>query len=148
MFLMQNFFELPLGGFRRTSWFLISCKTPCWKLCTDTLIMTQGSHYTGCWSIIEWRYEQTWRSTGVKWWVIPTWYEIELTFFLAIHIYMGGVGLQQFFIIVFSFFAVKFHCTLLQRVRQGVEGVSDALRLSCAIYGVLLLITVYASISM
>ncbi|KAE9374872.1 hypothetical protein N431DRAFT_533814 [Stipitochalara longipes BDJ] len=59
----------------------------------------------------------------------------------AIHIYMGGVGFQEFFILVFSFFAIKFHRTILQQVRQGVEGVSSALPLLYAIYAVLLLIT-------
>lgn len=55
---------------------------------------------------------------------------------------MGGVGVQQFFILVFSFFAIKFHRTILQQLQQGVEGVSSALPLLYAVYAVLLLITV------
>jgi hypothetical protein len=56
---------------------------------------------------------------------------------------MGGVGVQQFFILVFSFFAIKFHRTILQQIRQGVEEVSSALPLLYAIYTVLTLITVH-----
>jgi hypothetical protein len=56
---------------------------------------------------------------------------------------MGGVGIQQFFILVFSFFATKFHQTILQQVRQGVAGVSRALPLLYALYAVLILITVH-----
>lgn len=60
----------------------------------------------------------------------------------AIHIYMGGVGVQQFFILVFLFFAIQFHRNILQQLRQGVEEVSSALPLLYAIYAVLMLITV------
>ncbi|PON24190.1 hypothetical protein TGAM01_v206878, partial [Trichoderma gamsii] len=60
----------------------------------------------------------------------------------AIHIYMGGVALQQFFILVFLFYAVKFHRIVLQQIRQGAEGVSSALPLLYAMYIVLMLITV------
>ncbi|KAL7916612.1 RTA1 like domain-containing protein [Trichoderma velutinum] len=59
----------------------------------------------------------------------------------AIHIYMGGVALQQFFILVFLVYAIKFHRTILGQVRQGVEGVSSAFPLLYAIYIVLMLIT-------
>ena len=55
---------------------------------------------------------------------------------------MGGVAFQQFFILVFCLFAIQFHQTILQQVRQGVEGASSALPLLYAIYAVLLLITV------
>jgi hypothetical protein len=55
---------------------------------------------------------------------------------------MAGVAFQQFFIFVFSFFAIIFHCAVLQQVREGVEGVSRALPLMYAIYAVLILITV------
>ncbi|KFY78699.1 hypothetical protein V499_02192 [Pseudogymnoascus sp. VKM F-103] len=59
----------------------------------------------------------------------------------AIHIYMGGVGFQQFFILLFLVFAIKFHQTVLQQVRQGAKGASGALPLLYAIYLVLALIT-------
>lgn len=61
---------------------------------------------------------------------------------LAIHIYMGGVALQQFFILIFLFFAVQFHRHILQQMRNGVEDRSRALQLLYAIYAVLVLITV------
>ncbi|KFY89858.1 hypothetical protein V500_05422 [Pseudogymnoascus sp. VKM F-4518 (FW-2643)] len=60
----------------------------------------------------------------------------------AIHIYMGGVGFQQFFILLFLFFAIKFYQTILQQVRQSVKGASSALPLLYAIYAVLSLITI------
>ncbi|KAL6796153.1 RTA1 like domain-containing protein [Trichoderma sp. SZMC 28013] len=59
----------------------------------------------------------------------------------AIHIYMGGVALQQFFILMFLLYAIKFHRTILRQVREGAEGVSSALPLLYAIYIVLMLIT-------
>lgn len=55
---------------------------------------------------------------------------------------MGGVALQQFFILVFLFYAIKFHQIVIQQIRQGVEGVSSSLPLLYAIYTVLMLITV------
>lgn len=55
---------------------------------------------------------------------------------------MGGVALQQFFILVFLVYAVKFHRIVLQQIRQGAEGVSSALPLLYAMYVVLMLITV------
>lgn len=59
---------------------------------------------------------------------------------------MGGVAFQQFFILVFVFFAIKFHRTLLQQMRQGTNGISVALPLLYAVYAVLILITVCWSI--
>jgi hypothetical protein len=59
---------------------------------------------------------------------------------------MGGVGVQQFFILVFLFFAIEFHRLILIQIRQGVEGASSALPLLYAVYGVLALITVHKSI--
>jgi hypothetical protein len=59
---------------------------------------------------------------------------------------MGGVGVQQFFILVFLFFAIEFHRLILKQIRQGVEGASTTLPLLYAIYGVLALITVHRSI--
>ncbi|KIM94827.1 hypothetical protein OIDMADRAFT_59993 [Oidiodendron maius Zn] len=59
----------------------------------------------------------------------------------GIHIYMGGVGIQQFFILVFAFFAIKFHRTVANQLCQGNTEVSKALPLLYALYAVLLLIT-------
>ncbi|RDW65136.1 hypothetical protein BP6252_10787 [Coleophoma cylindrospora] len=47
----------------------------------------------------------------------------------GIHVYMGGVAFQQLSIFVFSFFAITFHLTILQQIREGVEGVSNAIPL-------------------
>lgn len=55
---------------------------------------------------------------------------------------MGGVAFQQFFILVFAIFALRFHRTVLHQRRQGVPGAASALPLLYAIYAVLLLITV------
>ncbi|TVY51629.1 Sphingoid long-chain base transporter RSB1 [Lachnellula cervina] len=60
----------------------------------------------------------------------------------AIHVYMGGVAFQQFFILVFAIFALRFHRTVLHQRRQGVPGAASALPLLYAIYAVLLLITI------
>jgi hypothetical protein len=73
--------------------------------------------------------------------------EISLTISPAIHIYMGGVAVQQFFILVFIVYAVKFHRIVLHQNRQAIEGASSALQLLYAIYGVLLLITACRSVS-
>jgi hypothetical protein len=59
---------------------------------------------------------------------------------------MGGVAIQQFFILVFFFYAIKFHKKIQTHIRQGVEGVSSVLPLLHALYAVLLLITVHCSI--
>ncbi|KFY02917.1 hypothetical protein V490_00365 [Pseudogymnoascus sp. VKM F-3557] len=59
----------------------------------------------------------------------------------AIHIYMGGVGFQQLCILVFLSFAVQFHRTILNQIREDVKGASSALPLLYAIYAVLALIT-------
>lgn len=37
----------------------------------------------------------------------------------GIHMYMAGIGLQEFFIVCFSFLAVKFHLTLLKLEKAG-----------------------------
>lgn len=37
----------------------------------------------------------------------------------GVHIYMGGIGLQQFFIFVFLGLAVKFHLTMARAERMG-----------------------------
>jgi hypothetical protein len=59
---------------------------------------------------------------------------------------MGGVAVQQFFILVFFFYAIKFHQIVLHQVQQGIQGASSALPLLYAIYAVLLLITVSLSV--
>ena len=60
--------------------------------------------------------------------------------FKGIHIYMGGIGLQQAFILLFLFLAIKFHRELLQEHRT--EKTSRALQLLYVEYAVLVLITV------
>lgn len=59
---------------------------------------------------------------------------------LGIHIYMGGVGLQQAFIFVFLFLAVRFHRTL--RLDPPTARKSSALRLLYVQYVVVTLITI------
>ncbi len=55
---------------------------------------------------------------------------------------MAGVGIQQFFILVFIFFATQFHRTLIRG--HGLDGKTktNALMLLYALYAVLALITV------
>ncbi|KAH6879318.1 RTA1 like protein-domain-containing protein [Alternaria rosae] len=60
----------------------------------------------------------------------------------AIHIYMGGVAVQQLFILIFFFYAIKFHRTVLRQILEGMEDASSALPLLYGIYAVLLLITI------
>lgn len=56
---------------------------------------------------------------------------------------MGGVAFQQFFILVFVFFAIKFHWIILrEEVQQVAEGVLRVLPLLYAVYAVLTLISV------
>lgn len=56
---------------------------------------------------------------------------------------MGGVAFQQFFILVFVFFAIKFHRIILrEEVQQVAEGISRVLPLLYAVYAVLTLISV------
>ncbi|KAH8797620.1 RTA1 like protein-domain-containing protein [Xylogone sp. PMI_703] len=59
----------------------------------------------------------------------------------GIHIYMGSVAFQQFFILVFVFFAIRFYRIVLQQVRQGAKGASDALPLLYTVSAVLTLIS-------
>ncbi|KAL8672070.1 MAG: hypothetical protein Q9168_003465 [Polycauliona sp. 1 TL-2023] len=57
----------------------------------------------------------------------------------GLHIYMGGVGLQQIFVLVFCYIAFRFQ----QQLRQGSPGrLSQALLLLYVEYAALLLITV------
>jgi hypothetical protein len=63
----------------------------------------------------------------------------------GLHIYMIGVGIQQAFILLFIFFAVKFHRTLLSEpLRRLISETKSALGLLYTIYTVLILITVNA----
>ncbi|PYI16835.1 hypothetical protein BO99DRAFT_475420 [Aspergillus violaceofuscus CBS 115571] len=62
----------------------------------------------------------------------------------GIHIYMGGIGIQQFFIVLFLFIAVQFHRQMLHLTRQGrLVGPKAQWRgLLYALYTSLLFITV------
>jgi uncharacterized membrane protein YedE/YeeE len=62
----------------------------------------------------------------------------------GLHVYMGGVGIQQAFILLFLFFAIKFHRTLLHQAREDPsKNIKHALPLLYTLYAVLILITVY-----
>lgn len=58
----------------------------------------------------------------------------------GVHIYMGGIGLQQAFIFLFVFLAIKFHRGLLREAQTSKT--SQALRLLYVLYAALFLITV------
>jgi hypothetical protein len=63
----------------------------------------------------------------------------------GIHIYMGGIGLQEFFIVVFFGLAIKFHIEMLKLERTGVlQGKPKAKWrwMIFALYGSLIAITV------
>ena len=64
----------------------------------------------------------------------------------GIHIYMGGIGLQQFFIFIFLGLAVKFHVQMLALDRLGL-GKDGWKRLLFTLYGSLGFITVRPSSS-
>ena len=57
----------------------------------------------------------------------------------GLHIYMGGVGFQQLFVLVFFYFAILFHRMLL---RSTTLETSRAFTLLYIVYAVLVLITV------
>ncbi|KAJ5703628.1 hypothetical protein N7493_011553 [Penicillium malachiteum] len=57
---------------------------------------------------------------------------------MGLHVYMGGVGLQQFFVIMFVICAIFFHRQILQQKRSDMK---TALLLLYVLYGVLALIT-------
>lgn len=63
---------------------------------------------------------------------------------LGIHIYMGGIGLQQFCILIFTCIAIRFHLTL-RRLSQSPQVIDDKLRnwrpLLYVLYASLALIT-------
>ncbi|KUJ13210.1 RTA1-domain-containing protein [Mollisia scopiformis] len=63
------------------------------------------------------------------------------TFHLGIHIYMGGIGLQQFFICVFTGLAIMFHREMLKLERSGQFVEKGWKRLLFTLYGSLALIT-------
>lgn len=60
----------------------------------------------------------------------------------AIHIYMGGIGLQQFFIVLFLFLAVKFHVTMSGRKTAAAAGQTEWKPLLYVLYLSLAMITV------
>jgi hypothetical protein len=69
----------------------------------------------------------------------------------GVHIYMGGIGLQEFFIVVFLGVAIKFQLELLQIERSGVlvdKSKTNWRRLLYTVYAVLGLITVGIPISL
>ncbi|TVY67364.1 Protein RTM1 [Lachnellula suecica] len=66
----------------------------------------------------------------------------QSTLELGIHIYMGGIGLQQFFIVVFTGLAVKFHREMLQLDKSGVILRQGWKKLLYALYASLALISI------
>ncbi|GFF54145.1 protein RTA1 [Aspergillus udagawae] len=68
----------------------------------------------------------------------------QATMMKGVHIYMGGIGIQQFFIVLFLFIAVQFHRQMLHLDRQGrLVGIKTKWRgLLYALYASLLFITV------
>jgi len=64
----------------------------------------------------------------------------------GVHIYMGGIGLQQFFIFVFLGLAIKFHLEMKAFERQGSLGAGKTgwMKLLWATYASLGFITVCA----
>jgi len=61
---------------------------------------------------------------------------------LGIHIYMGGIGLQQFFIVLFTALAIAFHREMLQLDKSGVVLRHGWQKLLYVLYASLALITV------
>ncbi|CZR52838.1 related to phospholipid-translocating ATPase [Phialocephala subalpina] len=61
---------------------------------------------------------------------------------LGIHIYMGGIGLQQFFICIFTGLAIRFHIEMLRLENSGVYVEKGWRRLLYTLYASLALITV------
>ncbi|MCJ1357595.1 MAG: hypothetical protein MMC33_007591 [Icmadophila ericetorum] len=63
----------------------------------------------------------------------------------AVHIYMGGIGLQEFFIVVFMGLAIKFHVEILALEKRGMlagSGKQNWRRLLFTLYASLMLITI------
>jgi hypothetical protein len=81
--------------------------------------------------------QKIWRFKGIKIAKIFVWLDVlsfltqlgggvlinpansESTQMLGIHLYMGGIGLQQFCILMFTSIAIKFHLIMKQRERTG-----------------------------
>ncbi|KAF8850625.1 hypothetical protein BDZ45DRAFT_717756 [Acephala macrosclerotiorum] len=61
---------------------------------------------------------------------------------LGIHIYMGGIGLQQFFICIFTGLAIRFHIEMLRLERSGAYAERGWRQLLFTLYASLALITV------
>jgi hypothetical protein len=71
------------------------------------------------------------------------------TIMLGVHIYMGGIGLQEFFIVVFTYVFIVLHRRMLQKERLGLLNIEKIGRASLhwrklfyAIYFSLFMITV------
>lgn len=62
---------------------------------------------------------------------------------IGVHIYMGGIGLQQIFIFLFVFVTIKFHRELLRQ--SPTDRIRQALVLLYVVYAALFLITVSPS---
>jgi predicted ABC-type exoprotein transport system permease subunit len=62
----------------------------------------------------------------------------------GLHIYMGGIGLQEFFILIFSLLAISLHRKVLAMERAGTlrDDARGWRSVMYALYAVLLLITV------
>lgn len=60
----------------------------------------------------------------------------------GLHIYMAGVGIQQLFILIFIFFAVKLHIVLRRGEGLAKQTQSRALILLYTMYAVLAFVTV------
>jgi len=63
----------------------------------------------------------------------------------GLHLYMAGIGLQEFFIVIFVGFSIKFHQLLLRMELNGqlhLIGKGNWRRLLYTVYASLLLITV------
>ena len=67
---------------------------------------------------------------------------------LGIHIYMGGIGLQQFFILIFTTLAIMFHRRANQLQAQGQFVEAGWKRLLFTLYGSLALISVSRLLSL
>lgn len=61
---------------------------------------------------------------------------------LGIHIYMGGIGMQQFFILCFLGMCIGFHKKLWAMAMQGNPVPGNVMRLLYALYASLAFITV------
>lgn len=60
----------------------------------------------------------------------------------GLHVYMAGVGVQQFFVLVFVVYAISFHVKILRQRRSDAQ---KALVLLYVLYACLALVTVSKS---